>query len=375
MVARRAAAAILMAGLLAAPAAWAEPVEPSARALAEAVALQEAGDEEEARALFRRIVESEGPGVEERGAPAMVLLAQAHIGLEEDAEAKALLERALELDPANADAAFFLGLLGLFAGELDEAVVRFRQAVNLDSDSARNWAHLADALSFQLDERGALAAYRQVLRLDPDDVRAIAAIARHDLAEGRRDQALAGFRKAASISPRHWESWSQAGVLLDMDGQRPEAIRYLEGAVRIDPTDWMSTARLVKLHQQEGDAERARAFRARLVELRAEGDSPTLRQMPAFVRDEFDGPAGRIVAMESFPSVGLVQERFSFRERGADGRRFVYEERRDGDDFLGAVLRIAEPPGAGQIARFSKPMDYEEVRSTLLGLLDPSPRE
>ena len=82
-------------------------------------------------------------------------------------DSASLFERALQVSPDNHMAHFGLGLMLSRAGEVDEAIGRYRNALRLRPDDARTHTNLALLLTGrgQLEEAGAHA--REAVRLHP----------------------------------------------------------------------------------------------------------------------------------------------------------------------------------------------------------------
>ena len=376
---RRLLSCCLLASALLASAAAAQDagdLEPLRERLDTIRALQASEQPEEARRLLQLTLSDLQPFLEAEAPPseALVLAAQAHLGLEQDEEARALLERALALDPDNDEAVHYLGLLALFDGDVEAAIARFRQAAAANPGKASHWAHLADSLAVAGRPDEALVAYRRVLELDPEDARALVAVARRALDDGDSQVALDGFRKAAEIEPAHWEAAHQAGVLLEMAGKPEEALPYFEQAARADRTDWRTFARLVRLLEQLGRPDDAAKARERLLDLRAAGADPVLARVPSFTRDEFKAPGGSVQALEHFPAPGETPTRFTFRLEDSEGRilrTFLVVERLRGDEFLGADLVSIDGASRDVLFSWQEPPSYADAKARLLDRIAP----
>ena len=97
-------------------------------------------------------------------------------------EARAAFERVVAAEPANADAAYYLGQLALMRDDPDEAAKWLEQAAVLTPGSARNFCALGDAYGLQAQKAGlfsklglaqkSAAAYEKAVALDPEDMEA-----------------------------------------------------------------------------------------------------------------------------------------------------------------------------------------------------------
>ncbi len=87
--------------------------------------------------------------------------------------ARADLERALVLDPANLAVRTTLGIVLLRKGLWADAVPHLREVVDAESWSPTAWFYLGEALNHIDDLAGALAAYIRAAELDPRHAKAL----------------------------------------------------------------------------------------------------------------------------------------------------------------------------------------------------------
>lgn len=87
--------------------------------------------------------------------------------------ARADLERALVLDPANLAVRTTLGIVLLRKGLWADAVPHLREVVDAESWSPTAWFYLGEALNHIDDLEGALAAYIHAAELDPRHAKAL----------------------------------------------------------------------------------------------------------------------------------------------------------------------------------------------------------
>lgn len=186
---------------------------------------------------------------------------RAHPGLwlmEEDshAEAMALLEKALELDPTYA---FAMARLAWCHSQ------RFGGLMRGDPEFHR---------------RRAIELATDALRLDSEDPNVlIAAGTAFMLTRADLDRSLLLFRKALARDPNSWEGWQRLGIVHYHRSEPDEAIEASERALRVGPRDPMSVYTRFNIgnaHLVAGRLEQAIAiYRAVLVERPGE---PTFRR-------------------------------------------------------------------------------------------------
>jgi tetratricopeptide (TPR) repeat protein len=159
----------------------------------------------------------------------------------QSAEAEALRERVVEVEPRHNVALYFLALSAERAGKLDRAIELFARCVTSDVPDAATSLHhsaYATALSRAGKHEDAIAAANRALAIDPNCVDAfyIKGIALEKL--GREPEAIAVLRLALAAKPDHVDSLSAlANVLVKRaePAQREEAVKLLFEARRLKP--------------------------------------------------------------------------------------------------------------------------------------------
>jgi len=121
------------------------------------------------------------------------------------------------------------------AGQLDEAIVHYRRAIELSPSDAPYLANLGTALRLKGDAAGAVVMYGRALALDPGS-----ASTNYDLANAlmdlhRVDEAISHFAAAASAAPDSVDVQNNYGVALVEAGRTGEAITAFEKALAGDP--------------------------------------------------------------------------------------------------------------------------------------------
>ena len=120
------------------------------------------------------------------------------------AGADAAFQRAIALEPANAENVGFAAWSAAVLGRFDEALPLFRRAVELDPLNAYSWDRLADAELFmgQLDQ--AAADSKKALELNPDAGSGADLLSLIDLLQGRAQDALPEVDRVHYAPERAW---------------------------------------------------------------------------------------------------------------------------------------------------------------------------
>ncbi|MFZ0960543.1 MAG: tetratricopeptide repeat protein [Terriglobia bacterium] len=150
-------------------------------------------------------------------------------------EALQMLQTAVQSDPTDGTAHFFMALAFRQQGQPAQALDQFRMAVTLDPTNALDHYYYAVALEQAGRVPESIAAYKKLLEIRPDD-----AVPEKDLGTllieaGRNDEAVVVLRKAIHDDPQLAEAYYLLGVLHGKSGQLDDAIAELQKAVELKP--------------------------------------------------------------------------------------------------------------------------------------------
>jgi len=150
-------------------------------------------------------------------------------------ESLQLLQTAVESNPKDGMAHFFMALAFRQQGQLAQALEQFRLAVTLDPMNALDNYYYAVALEQAGKLPESIAAYKKLLGIRPDD-----AVVEKDLGTllieaGQNDEAAGVLRSAIQHDPQLAEAYYLLGVLEGKTGQLDGAIVQLQKAVALKP--------------------------------------------------------------------------------------------------------------------------------------------
>ena len=151
-------------------------------------------------------------------------LGLAHLELEELEEAATYMDRAVELDPENINAAYNRANLSLYHKDLEDALHRYG-LILADRENhvgATYNSALCHALSGRVPE--ALPLFKQVVTLEPEYAGAHFWAGECLLDQGKSGEALAYFKGAAELNPGHPESIRGLAICLFHSGAYEKAI-------------------------------------------------------------------------------------------------------------------------------------------------------
>ncbi|MDA0525231.1 tetratricopeptide repeat protein [Methanococcoides alaskense] len=142
--------------------------------------------------------------------------------------------KALELNPDYADA---WNNKGVVLGNLDrheEALEAYKKALELNPDYADAWNNKGVALSYLGRHEEALEAYKKAIDLDPENAEAWnnKGVALRDL--GRHEEALEAYKKALDLNPDDAEIWYNKAGIEAINNSISESLFDLKMAIKID---------------------------------------------------------------------------------------------------------------------------------------------
>ena len=150
-------------------------------------------------------------------------------------QAKELYLRELTLDPDNADALHFLGLLLYQRGDPSQAVELIGKALATKPNYPEAYSNLGVALAAlgKVDE--AVAVYCHAIALKPDYAEAHYNLGVAVAALGKADEAVVAYRHAIAIKPDYADAHRNLGNALAVLGKTDEAIVAYRRAIAIKP--------------------------------------------------------------------------------------------------------------------------------------------
>ncbi|MBS1830391.1 MAG: protein kinase [Acidobacteria bacterium] len=172
-------------------------------------------------------------------------LAVAHIAhgaalaaLNRSAEGTAAYQRALALDPANAELLWRMGDLAAARKDTESAEQLFGRAIAASPKDWEGYGRLGFLVFRQGRYEEALKAYDTMRQLVPDHPRVYSnlAAAYHQL--DRTDEAAAALQSSLELSPNA-ATYSNLGTLHYFQGRYPEAMRAFERAIQLNTNRYL----------------------------------------------------------------------------------------------------------------------------------------
>ncbi len=205
------------------------------------------GDYQEARTLASEYLKTHP-----EASPARILLARAEIAQGQYEPAYEALRKALELDPTNIDALYYLERLCTILSQIE-----LRRLLEMAPDSFRAHQLMGESYMEQHNKDEAEREYQAALKANPNSVEILDALGELKRSEFKFDEALDYYVRAAKLTPRDYTSAYGAGAchLFKQNPQR--AIESFRRALAIDPNSAAARLALGDALLREGQASAA----------------------------------------------------------------------------------------------------------------------
>jgi tetratricopeptide (TPR) repeat protein len=251
-----------------------------------AFAHHQRGELEQAKAIYRRIVERQ-PGHADawhllglvshqqgRNDEAVELISRAisingsqggyhnHLGAVQAVlgkldQAEASFRRALQLSAVDPQVHYNLAALLNLQGRPEEAIEHYRRAIELNPRMAEAHFNLGNLLRERQDWIGAEQSYAAALAARPNYVKALTSLASVRLKLNKLDESEAAWRQVIQLDPRHVEAHFRLGSALQSRGRLEEAISFLRTAALLDQHHFEAQNNLGCAHRSLGQMDEA----------------------------------------------------------------------------------------------------------------------
>jgi serine/threonine protein kinase/lipoprotein NlpI len=194
---------------------------------------------DEARQRFEKAIE-----LDPANAEAYQGLANSYLGLKDYTRAEATYRKAIQISPNDWTVYKSFGFFYYFREEFDKAAAQFQKVVELTPDSAQGYLNLGAAYGAAQNWTLAERAWLRVLELDPKNPGALSNLGKVYLDE--RDQPARGaemYRRSLAVNSHNYRGWGQLGRAYTKLGQREpardafnKALQEIDAELMIDAT-------------------------------------------------------------------------------------------------------------------------------------------
>ena len=172
-------------------------------------------------------------------------------------EAIAHYQKALQINPNDANACYSLGNALLQNGNVDEAIIQYQRALRIKPDYAEAYINLGNALLQKGNVDEAIIQYQMALQIKPDNEEAHINLGNALLKKGNVDEAIIQYQIALQIKPDYAEAHNSLGNALRKKGNVDEAIVHYQKALQIKPNSAEACYNLGNTLIQKGNVDEA----------------------------------------------------------------------------------------------------------------------
>lgn len=165
--------------------------------------------------------------------------------------------KALQITPNYAEAHFNLATALRRQGKFDDAVYHFREMLRLNPDHRGTHNGLGAVLHEQGKIDQAVFHYAEALRLDPEYSKAHYNMAVALNVQGKTDRAVSHFKEVLRLDPRHSGAHYQLATALNHAGKLQEAVSHFQAALDLKPDRAEAHCGLANALYQQGRVQEA----------------------------------------------------------------------------------------------------------------------
>jgi len=166
-------------------------------------------------------------------------------------------QKALQINPDHVEAHIDFGNALIKKGSVDEAMVHYQKALQINPDSAKAHDNLGNALFKKGNVDEAIIHYQKALQIKPGSAETHYNLGNALLQKGNVDEAIVHYQMALQIKPDNTEAHNSLGGALLQKGKVDEAIPHFQKALQIKPDNAEACYNLGSALLQKGKVDEA----------------------------------------------------------------------------------------------------------------------
>ena len=186
-----------------------------------------------------------------------IALAVEHLKKGQFGEAEVILHAVLKLEPGNADALHYSGVVAHKRGNNTEAITLIGQSLERVPDQPDWYSNLGIVLQSNRQFEAAMEAFRRAIVLDSAHQNALNNLGVLQRLFGRLEEAEASFRAVIALNPEHPDVYFNLAVVFDQTGRRPEATTAYCKAITLQPSHPQAYRHLAMAYSVIGERQKA----------------------------------------------------------------------------------------------------------------------
>ena len=189
--------------------------------------------------------------------PTMLKLTEFQVILTQYDAALQTIERILQVDPQNADAFFWAGLIHRDQARNEQAIISFQKATELDPFLIDAWVECGKLLA-AAGKPLARTYFQRATELDTMDMSARHALAVYEQEQGQLAAALDIYRDIIRRDPQYADAMYNMGLIYLEQGDLERAEEHFTLTIKVDPTRAIAYFARGNVAAKRGDTARAR---------------------------------------------------------------------------------------------------------------------
>lgn len=162
--------------------------------------------------------------------------------------------KAIEINPEDAELWNNLGNAHLKKGNLTQAIDCYKKSLKKNPKDAITWYNLGNA---QSNSAKAIRFYKKALKINPEYASALTNLGNAHFSKGNLAKAIDFYNKSLKITPEDADVWTNLGIAYRKKGNLDEAINSYKTAIEINPGDAEVWTNLGIAHEKRGNLEEA----------------------------------------------------------------------------------------------------------------------
>jgi predicted TPR repeat methyltransferase len=172
-------------------------------------------------------------------------------------DADAICRAMLDLEPGNADALHYSGVLAHKRGNNEEAIALIRQSLERAPEQPDWYSNLGIVLQSNDQFEAAMEAFRRAIALNPAHENALNNLGVLQRLFGQLEDAEASYRAVIGLNPNHQDVYLNLAVVLDQTGRVQEALTAYCKAITLRPAHPQAHRHLAIAYAEIGETQKA----------------------------------------------------------------------------------------------------------------------
>jgi tetratricopeptide (TPR) repeat protein len=166
-------------------------------------------------------------------------------------------DKAIEINPSDADAYYNRGVAYGHKGQYDEAISDYTKAIEMNSRHADAYYNRGTAYGHKGQHDKAISDFTKAIEINPRYAEAYYKRGYSYGEKGQFDQAIADYSKAIEIGPGHAEAYNNRGFTYYTKGQFDKAIADYSRALEINPRHGLAYGNRIVVYIEKEEYEKA----------------------------------------------------------------------------------------------------------------------